>query len=620
MRALVCGALMAVAVLAVFAEDASSPEAPPIDIGRVDISAEAYSPVALAPAGSVSLVTAEEIERSGASNAADALQLAPGVFVERYGTGASFSAVSLRGSSPSQVLVVVDGVRMNDAKQGAPDLSSIPADQIERIEVLKGGASAVYGADAVGGVVLITTKRPAPGRFALSFENTSYPTAGKASSLLDGQRLGVEAGARVGEAELSFVGTGERASGEYPYGSSNEIRDNADLGGGSAKAGLQMPLVDGRLRASASGSCREEGVPGSLTYGLTPSERQKDSAVRGELGWSSDALAGGALSVDSSVHGSWTKILDEDVSTDDRLSAVGLDVRSSYQVKPWANLGFGGSLSYEAADSNTFDSLSDGQPTRTSFGAYLEPTMLVGDELKLAPALRYDWSDDYKAGLSAMLGLVWKATSALEAHLSAGRSYRAPTFNQLYYPYMSNPDLKCERSWSGEIGIAYKGDAIDASASGFARLIEDMIENDAYWIPQNIGKVFAPGSELSLGIRIGAIAVRSGYEFIYPLDLSAGGGLSNATAMHDISMHKLNASVDYGTKKLDVGLGGRYWSDRSDYSLPAVFILDAHGSLSVGKAMRLNLSIDNLLDKDYEIYAGYPMPGIALKVGARLSL
>jgi len=81
MRALVCGALMAVAVLAVFAEDASSPEAPPIDIGRVDISAEAYSPVALAPAGSVSLVTAEEIERSGASNAADALQLAPGVFV-----------------------------------------------------------------------------------------------------------------------------------------------------------------------------------------------------------------------------------------------------------------------------------------------------------------------------------------------------------------------------------------------------------------------------------------------------------------------------------------------------------------------------------------------------------
>ena len=617
MRTLICAALMTAAVLGASAQDA---EASPADIGRVDIGAEAYSPVALAPAGSVSVVTADDIEKSGAANAADALQLVPGAFVNRYGTGASVSTISVRGSSSSQVLVILDGVRLNDVKQGAPDLSSIPADQIEKIEVLKGGASAVYGADAVGGVVLITTKRAAPGRIALSLENTSYPATGKASSLLDGQQLGVEAGTRIGDAELSFVGTGERSSGKYSYGSSDTIRDNADFDGASGKAELQAPLADGRLQASASGSYREEGVPGSLTYGLTPSERDKDSAVRGELGWSSDALAGGALSVDALAHGSWTKILDDDASTDDRLSGTGLDLRSNYQCMPWVSLGFGGSLDYEAADSNTFDALSDGQPTRTSLGAYLEPTIVLGDRLKVVPALRYDWSNDYTAGLSAMLGLVWNATRAVEARLSAGRSYRAPTFNELYYPYMSNPDLKCERAWSGEAGLAYTDDAISLSASGFARLIDDMIEDDANWIPQNIGRVFTPGAELSFSARLSAFSIRSGYEFVYPLDLSGGGGLADATLMHNVSMNKLNASVGYQANRFEVGLGGRYWSDRSDYSLPAVFLLDTHGSLTLDKAIRLNLSIENLLDKDYEINAGYPMPGMTLTAGLRMAL
>jgi vitamin B12 transporter len=619
MRYFLCMALTAVAVLAAFGDEGDGSESPPIDVGQIDVSAQAYSPVSLAPAGNGSVVTAMDIEKSGASNAADALQLAPGAFISRYGPDASAAMVSLRGSSSGQVLVIVDGVRLNDAKQGAPDLSSIPADQIEKIELLKGGASAVYGADAVGGVVLITTKRPSPGSFALSFENASYPTAGKASSLVDGQSLGVEAGTRIGGTELSFVGTGERASGKYAYGDPRETRENADLAGGSAKLGLRSALADGLLRASVSGSYREAGVPGSLTY-VTPSERQRDSAVRGELGWSSDALAGGDLSFDLLTHGSWTKILDEEISTDDRLSGTGLDLRSNYQLAPWISLGFGGSFGYEAADSNTFDALSGGQPTRSSLGLYLEPTIIAGERLKLAPALRYDWSNDYEALLSAMLGLVWKATSAVEARVSAGRSYRAPTFNQLYYPYFSNPDLKCEKSWSGEAGLAYAGSEISVSASGFARLIDDMIKNDESWTPQNIGRVFTPGAELSFSARYGAFSIRSGYEFVYPLDLSAGGGLSDAAVLRDISMHKLNASVDYRADKFEVGLGERFWSDRDAYSLPDVILLDAHLSLGIGAAARLNLSIENLLDKDYEINAGYPMPGMTVKLGTKLTL
>ena len=90
------------------------------------------------------------------------------------GTAGSVQSVSLRGSASAQVLVLVDGVRLNDSRQGAPDLSQIPVEIIERIEIVRGGTSALYGADAVGGVVNIITKDKAEDRFRLSLTNGSY--------------------------------------------------------------------------------------------------------------------------------------------------------------------------------------------------------------------------------------------------------------------------------------------------------------------------------------------------------------------------------------------------------------------------------------------------------------
>jgi vitamin B12 transporter len=618
MRIIACAAALALAASGVLAQEAAKA----YDLGEIDVAAPAWSPIAVAPAGSVAVVTGDQIEASCATTAADALQLADGAFVSRYGPGAAAATISLRGSSSAQVLVIVDGVRLNDARQGAPDLSSIPADQIEKIEVLRGGASAVYGADAVGGVVLITTKRPSPGKLAVSIRNTSYPTAGSGSSFVDGQRLALEAGAKIGEAELSVSGSGERASGAYAYGGGNTLRDNADLGGASGKMNVGLPLAAGRLRASAFGSYREEGVPGSLS-GLSPTEREKDSALRGELGWSSDALAGGNLSMDLLAHGSWTRIVDTLWDSKDELSGAGLDARGTLELASWASLGFGGAASFERADSNTFDSAPGGQPERSSLGAYFEPAFTLGDSIKVLPALRYDWSDDYAAGLTSMLALVWKADTALALRFSAGRSYRAPTFNELYYPFMSNPKLKSESAWNAEAGFSYDTEGLRISASTFARLIDDMILNDAFYIPQNIGRVLSPGADVSLDAGLGQFRIKSDYEFIYPLDLSSGGALADAPLLRDRSMHKASASILYKAGPFEAGMGGRYWSDRrfSDgSSLPGVALLDAQGSLLVSKNAKLSLSAENLLDQGYQVNAGYPMPGLSLTTSLRVEL
>ena len=126
----------------------------------------------LASPDHVTVVSGEEL--AGAVSAAEALERVAGVSVSDNGTVGSVQSVSLRGSAAAQVLVLVDGVRLNDSRQGAPDLSQIPVDNIERIEIVRGGTSALYGADAVAGVVNIITKDKAEDRFRLSLTNGSY--------------------------------------------------------------------------------------------------------------------------------------------------------------------------------------------------------------------------------------------------------------------------------------------------------------------------------------------------------------------------------------------------------------------------------------------------------------
>ncbi|MDP3176269.1 MAG: TonB-dependent receptor, partial [Spirochaetaceae bacterium] len=385
----------------------------------------------------------------------------------------------------------LDGQRLNDARQGAPDLSLVPASSIERIEVLKGGASAVYGADALGGVIAITTKRPGDRRLEVGLSNHSWPLA---SGLLDGQSLRFDGSAPIGGAAVSLSVSGERAGNGYPL-DDGTLRSNADFAAGGARLAVSLPLAAGEANAQLGGSWREAGVPGSTTW-VTPESRQEDGALRGQASWSSDALLGGLLSLDLRGEASLTRLDYQDPDYPGRYDSArgGAEFRASALFSDTIELGFGASLSIEGTRSSVFETLEGGQPSRLSAGAYLEPRVLLG-RLRIVPALRYDWNDDFPAGLSALCGLVYAATDDVELRLSAGSSYRAPSFNELFWPYMSNPDLGPERGFAGELSASVKNGPLSAEVSAFARLVDDMIQNDVTWTPQNLGRVFTPGAE-----------------------------------------------------------------------------------------------------------------------------
>ncbi|HUX38911.1 MAG TPA: TonB-dependent receptor [Rectinemataceae bacterium] len=590
-----------------------------VDLGEVVVGATADSPAALAPTATISVVDAATIKKSGAQSLADALEKDAGVFVNRSGPAGSVATLDIRGSSSSQVLVILDGQRLNSAQQGAPDLSQIPASSIASIEVLSAGASAVYGPDALGGVVVITTKKASGDRLALSFDNSAWPTALGASALVDGQHLSVSGGTRIGSAGLSFGADGTRAANAYPYGGT-ALRSNADLMSGSGNLGLDLPMAMGNFRARASGSYQEEGVPGQLSW-ATPSSREKDSALRGSLGWSSDALAGGLLSVDVQGGGSWTRLEYIDPSwpgTTDSVNA-NLAFRGKALLSEALDLGFGGSLSSDSTQSSEYSSLASGQPSRLSAGAYVEPSLSFGN-LKFVPALRYDWSSDYPAGLSFLAGASWAASEALSLRASGGTSYRAPTFMELWYPYMSNPNLKPEHGYNAEAGMNFREGGISLDVSGFARLVQDLIVNNAFWVPENVGQAFIPGAELSASARLSAFRANFHYEFDYPLDTT---GLSSpwaGTLITKLSMHRANASIGYVLGPVEGLVSARYWSAREAYALPAVTIVDASVAVQALSGLTFRLSADNLLNTVYQVNSDYPMPGFGLSAGVSYKL
>jgi outer membrane cobalamin receptor len=629
MRKIACAAALVLAVLGLGAQEKTVP----IVAGQVDVEAEAWSPLALAPAGSVASLDADQIEGSGATTASDLVQRLPGALSNRYGPDSAQAFAIIRGSKGNQVLVVVDGLRVNDAQTGGFDLSLIPASSIERIQVLSGSAGAVYGADAVAGVVVVTTKRAEAGSFVVSGENTSYPTAlaqGGAASLADSQSLRLDTALALGPAQLAIGAEGERGAGKYPYGS-DALRQNSDFMGGSGK------LAAGMARASFSSAYREIGTPGSLSN-ASLSDRQKDSSIEGNLAWSSDALSGGSMSLDLLGYGSW-KRADARESSYPNLydqSRAGFELRDRLSLAPWLDLGSGLSLSQERADSTAFDADPAGQPSRLSVGGYLEPTILLGERLKLVPALRYDWNDNYAAGFSAMLSAVWKASSGTDLRLSAGRSFRAPTFLDLYTPftdygifgtYSGNPNLKPELGWTGELGLDTRSESFSLSSSLFARYIEDLIASNGQLVGGtmiNIGRVFTPGAELKLDYRLGPATMGASYTFVYPLDLSGGKTIGDGVVLEDVSQHNAKAYLDFESGRVDAGLDARYWSGHFDAyyrsTVAGALVLDARIGYKVKEKLRLGLAAENLLDRKYQVIGDYPMPGLSIKTSLRIEL
>jgi len=622
----------------------------------------------LASPDHITVVSGEEL--AGALSAAEALESVAGVSVSDNGAVGAVQSLSIRGSTAAQVLILVDGVRLNDSRQGAPDLSQIPVDNIERIEIVRGGTSALYGADAVAGVVNIITKDRAEDRFRLSVINGSYlprdavawdgatesPVEADFLNLVDTQKIGARLSQAVGPADLLLTGSFTHANNGYVWYDDQAIdgyrrQDNASLLKADATMSLTAPAGQGRTGLKVEVGYADSGVPGSVTY-VTQDEQQATS-MQAQALFQTPQLGSSPLSLDARLFYKHSALSFQSYVDDTHhLNTVGLDLSQKLAAGDWLQLVYGGNLMFDAVDST-----SVGRETRLSGGVFLEVPFYLG-MLTLTPMARYDLYSDFPDSLTYKLAAVLAVSDSVSLKVSAARSYRAPTMNDMYWPYeelstlvdippdppytytsitTGNPDLRPETGFTGDVGLSIVTERIEANLFAFVRYVEDGIQwqdqdpdfATDYFLPVNVGETLYPGAEADLTLQLlPGLRFSGSYTFLYSFVLkgaSADYSLADDKRALYSPVHKASLALRYERKRTRLGVdvefvGERFRDEANTGRLEPYLVLDAEAGHALNDRLSLTLSGKNLLNQVYQTAYGYIMPPLSFWVGAELTL
>ncbi|MGH9308808.1 MAG: TonB-dependent receptor plug domain-containing protein, partial [Vicinamibacterales bacterium] len=434
------------------------PALQPPRITQTVVVSAASEPVPLdALARAVTVLTRDEIDRLPSWSIADVLRMAGSVQVRSRGSFGTQTDLSVRGGGFGQVVVLVDGVRLNDSQSGHHN-ADIPVAiaRIERIEVLRGTGSSLYGADAVVGAVNIVTRR-----------QTDAPAMSIAGGEHGLVRASGSAGWSSGPVTMSLDGWGTRASGF--------MFDRELATGGASWAASFSP----RRRVSASHLRNAFGANGF--YGPSPSKEWTDQTLVSF----SDSGGSGARRLSTRLsyrthgdHFRWDVNRPGFAENRHRThsATAGATFRTG-SARNWTSIGAEAGMDWVRSNN-----LGDRDFGRA--GAFVEVQRALGDRTTVHPALRYDRYSSFGGSWSPSLAAVVSLRPGLRARASAGRAFRVPTFTERYYrdpAHLARAELAPEHAWGVEGGVDWTAGGWTGGVTPFLRREHDVID----WIRSN---------------------------------------------------------------------------------------------------------------------------------------
>lgn len=469
----------ALTLCALWALAGQDPGALPPRISQDVIVSAATQPVPLdALARGVTIVTREELERLPAWSLADVLRLAGSVEVRQRGSFGTQADLSIRGGGFGQVVVLVDGVRLNDSQSGHHNMDiPVALDRIDRIEIVRGTGSSLYGADAVTGAVnIITTDR------------------GGAQLVVAGGQYGLVRGAGAAGFEHAGVATSLAAWGTRTSGFmfAREVAT-----GGASVAAAFTP----HRRISASHLRNAFGANGF--YGPSPSKEWTDQTLvsfADAVGAPGRRLAVRAAYRTHGDHFRW----------DVNRPGFAENRHRTHTVIAGTTLRVGADRNWTTVAAETgldwIASSNLGDHTLRRIAALVEHQRGVGRRLTLYPALRYDRYEAFGDNWSPSAAAVVTVSRSLRARGSAGRAFRVPTFTERYYrdpAHAATAALSPERAWGVDGGIDWMHGGATVSVTPFVRTERDVIDwvrasPQEAWRTANIRRVTTRGIETGI--------------------------------------------------------------------------------------------------------------------------
>ncbi len=592
---------LAVASLFTLHAAAQSNTAP---IGTIVVTATRTAQRADDALAQTALITRDDIEAASTASLVELLQARAGVEIRATGGAGQPAGVFIRGATAQQTLVLVDGVRIGSATSGSAAFENIALDLIERIEVVKGPMSGLYGADAIGGVVQIFTRTHAKPRLSASVSVGTDSTLGAAAGLTTVEDK-TAITLNVGYQEAKPRSASNAAAGPYTYNPDRDPYSNTNFLAKVSHSLWQGETVSASLWQSRGRVSFDDGVPGN------PSNRQ--------------ILSGAQVASQNNFASFWKSNLRLSQSVDDTVttSAYPSVFKTTQSQIQWQNdlatpvgtwiVGFE-RLAQKVASDTPFDKTS-----RTTGSVFLGVNETIGEQ-RLSANLRRDSETQFGARTTGAASYGWQIAADHLMYVSYGEAFRAPSFNDLYYPGFSNPTLRPEKSKSREIGWRHSSAAAQLNVVVFDNRIADLIAFDfATSLPQNVLRARIQGVELGAKTTIMGVALTANATVQRPEDTQTGKQLRSrakqfgtVSATRDVGVWSLGATIVSSGARFDSG-------NESAASRTAGYAtLNVNARYQINKLWSVAASVQNLTDKTYETTRGYNTPGRGLFVTARM--
>lgn len=557
---------------------------------------------------SVDVIRSDDLNLTHSYVVSEPLDRLTSTSIVDYGSLGASKTIRIRGSTPEQVLVLVDSRPVNDPASGEPELHQIPVDAIERIEVIKGPASATYGSSAIGGVINIITKKPSKkpkttvessfGTFKTFHESFSNSATIKDFGYYFNYTYDSQLGHRDNSEYRSHNWTTKL---DYRIGENNKIYFNG--GYFEDKAGAPGPVDSPEL-----------------------DNFQFDFKNYLDLKWSAQIFEGANINLRGYQNTDRLEFVESCVPLEKdaaRSRVRGLVVQYDQEFFDFYKIIAG----FDGKD-NKLNSSTAGKHRYVVRSPFLQNEIYIGKDLNLNLGARWDDYSNFGKESTQSAGFSYNVGERAKLRVNYAKGFRAPTFNDLYWPSSSssagNPDLYPEKGWTWEGGFDLDyANGLKINMTYFTSKLKGLISwargTDKVWRPSNINSAQIDGVEFKTVIPLlKNLTFDFGYTYLNAMD----------TRRDKYLTYRAKNKFDFGLtyeigSKFEVrfygqSLGRRYIDTSNSELLKEDLITYLDMSYKVNNNLTSFLTIDNMFNKKYSRVYDYPMPGFAVNGGVKI--
>ncbi|MGO4552356.1 TonB-dependent vitamin B12 receptor [Lysobacter sp. 2RAF19] len=575
----------------------------------------------------VEVIDRAEIERTQAQSVQDLLRGRAGINLVNQGGAGKLTTLFLRGTESDQTLFLIDGVRVGSSTSGLTALQDLPVELIERIEIVRGPRSSLYGSDAIGGVIQIFTRQPKNGgvrpRFKLGAGSNDLRELSAGLDIgFDRAWFGADYSHQSTEGHNSCTGATTPEFAGCFMDTPDPDDDGYESNAVSVRAGVRP--VDGLTIDMHA--LRNEGrneIDADPMFGLGDVSNTTQQVVGGKARWEvgpATLMLTGGSNLDRSLQ---TR---DDAFTDffeSRRDSASFQADFKVADKQLATVGYDWQRDKAFAKDlfGTLVSPEDGA-LRQDRAVFAQYQAAFGAQ-DVQASVRRDDNEQFGGHTTGSLAWGMDLGAGFRLTANAGTAFKAPTFNELYFPFYGNPDLLPETSDTFEVGVGQRRATWHWDVHAYQTRVDDLIVYDSsIFVANNLEQARIRGGELTGGFSLDAWNFSGAASYVDPRNRSNGDNFDKVLPRRARSSGRVDVDRAFGDFSVGatwMAEGRRFENVANSLELGGYSTFDLRAQWAITQTWTLQARASNVFDHDYETAAYYPQPGREFGVTVRYS-